>query len=115
MTSNRQTSAHNREIDEELSAFERNLFWDPVAADHSDRYPEPATVNGHIPDIVVEGPLGQRKLIEVEHRGDDTKRTREQHTAFEQAAIYDPMTEFEVEYVDDGEKDESRGGLFGLF
>lgn len=115
MTRNRQTSAHNREIGEELTELERAPLWDPVAADHTDRYPEPEKVNGHIPDIVAEGPFGTRRLIEVEHPGDTSKRTREQHDAFERADIYDPMTEFEVEYVDDEEKDETRGGFFGLF
>lgn len=112
MRRNQQTSPHDQEIDDELDRLERNLFQTPVAADHTDRYPQPDEVNDHIPDIVTEGPFGGRTLIEVEHRDDDSQRTQEQQDAFERADIYDPTTEFEIEYVDD--KDD-KSGLFGLF
>lgn len=112
MTRNGQTSPHDREVNERLTELERNPLWDPVAADHTDREPQPDEMNGHIPDIVAEGPFGGRKLIEVEHRNDDSEHAQNQQDAFEQASVYDPMTEFETEYVDD--KDDS-GGFLGLF
>ena len=93
---NRKTTPHNRELDDRLNRIERTPLVDPVAADHNDRYPQPDAVNGHRPDIVTEDVFGNRTRIEVEHRDDNSKRTREQHAAFEQAP-----GGFEVEYVDD--------------
>ena len=109
MTRNQQTSPHNREVEDELDRLERNPLRKPVAADHTDRYPQPDEVNGHRPDIVTEGLFGSRTLIEVEKRGDNSQHAQNQQDAFEQASVYDPMTEFETEYVDD------ENGLFGLF
>lgn len=112
MPRNQQTSPHNREVEDELDRLERNPFRDPVAADHTDRYPQPEEVNGHRPDIVAEGLLGGRTLIEVEKRGDDSQHTQSQQDAFESAAVYDPMTEFKTEFVDD---EDNQSGLLGLF
>lgn len=113
MTRNQQTSPHNREVEAELDRLERHPFREPVKADHTDRYPQPEEVNGHIPDIVTEHSLfGTQTLIEVEHRGDNSQHTQSQQDAFEEASVYDPATEFETEFVDDEDDD---NGLFGLF
>lgn len=113
MPRNGQTSPHDREVEEELTELERDPLWDPIAADHTDREPQPDTVNGHVPDIVAEGPFGRRKIVEVEHRDDDSQHAQSQQNAFEQASVYDPPTEFETVYVDDDSDDS--GGFLGLF
>lgn len=112
MTRNRQASPHDREVNERLTELERNPLWDPVAADHTDREPQPDPVNGHIPDIVAEGVFGRRKVVEVEHRDDDSAHAQSQQQAFEQASIYDPTTEFETAYVEDDSDD--TGGFLGF-
>lgn len=94
-------SGHDRELDERLRQLERNPFCDPVAADHTDEYPDPEPVNGHIPDIKVDCAFGGGRIEEVEHRDDTSQHTRDQHSAFQEAADSNPGLGFEVEYVDD--------------
>jgi hypothetical protein len=58
---------HNEGVEELASEFDSPF--NEVFADHTDRFPDPAPINGRIPDIVVDNGLG-RDVIEV-----DTERS----------------------------------------
>lgn len=105
-------SLHNKRLNERLRELERSPICDPVRADHTDRYPDPEPVNGHIPDYVAECSLGPNVIGEVEERGDMSRHTQDQFEAFGSAAAESPMLDFEVAWFGD---EEESGGLFDLF
>lgn len=54
-----------------------------VYADHIEGYRQPREINGHIPDVLAEGVIMQRIIVEVETSGSyDSEDTRQQYKAF---------------------------------
>lgn len=92
---------HNNKIDELAHRAELNPFERVVAADHTDDYPDPDPVNGHIPDLVTEDSwTGVQTLTEVESSTDQSSHAQEQAEAFGTKAE-DPMFDFETKFYDD--------------
>lgn len=104
-------SPHNARLNKRLEELERNPFCTPVRADHTDNYPDPEPINGHIPDYVATCAFGPDIIGEVERRGDNSRHTRDQFEAFESAAEDSPLIDFEVSWVED---DGDSGGVLDL-
>jgi len=59
-------------------------------------FAKPATINGHIPDIIAYWPDGRMLIVEVETRETaDTIHTRFQHSAFAAYALQNQNVRFE--------------------
>lgn len=102
VTRNNKRSAHHQRVADRLDELESHPFWDPVAADHTDRYSDPETVGNSTPDYVAKNLLDGTRLIgEVEHRGDHSAHTQKQREDFQQAAQENPLTEFETVFVEE--------------
>ena len=87
---------HHRENNRRIRELERNPLWDVTHADHTDDYPEPKPVNGHIPDYRAESIFGETLIGETERCGDNSRHARSQQDAFSQSARRRPNTSFEL-------------------
>ena len=88
--------SHRRANNRRIRELERNPLWDVTHADHTDDYPEPDLINGHIPDYRAESIFGEVLLGETERCGDNSRHSRDQREAFGQRARRRPNTSFEL-------------------
>ena len=89
---------HTTRLNERLDELEQSPFCDVVAADHTDRYPDPKPVNGRVPDYKAQ--CGPTTVVgEVEQAGDHSPHTQKQERAFTAFDNASPLQEFErVDY-----------------
>lgn len=131
---------HRRANNQRIRELEQNPVMEVTHADHTDEYPQPNPVNGHIHDYQAESIFGETIIGETERCGDNSQHSRSQRDAFGQSARQ-PDTSFELNeygcetnyepdfgvdldfgmdlgYNDSGKSDRKKdnsGGLFDFF
>lgn len=89
-------SPHDRANNRRLDQLERNPLWDVTHADHTNEYPQPDPIDGHIPDYQAQSVFGDTLIGETEQCGDHSQHAQSQRETFGRDAARTPDRQFEL-------------------